>query len=287
MMKIKNFNPVIIIIVIMFSFLFFSDKDPPMVIEMNQYLERIISLSPSITRQIIDLDSEDRLVGVTSYHPPLKRKVDIVGTLIQPNIEKIVILRPDIILFSEEDNPTQNIERLGLTGFRTFLFSRNSSIEDLFNNYLKLAEILNKEEIARVKIKYYRAKLESYRVLSKRYRTAFVISHDPLIIASNTSFIGRIIEDAGGKNIFRDLKIPYPKISAEFLIRLDPDIIVSMMSGAEVYFRTVFRDFENSKIKRYNNIYYIKPDKISFYNPKDYVDSVKIVSDIFRKADEN
>ena len=49
--------------------------------------KRVISLSPSITGQIIDLGAEDSLVGVTPYHPPLKKDVAIVGSYINPSIE--------------------------------------------------------------------------------------------------------------------------------------------------------------------------------------------------------
>ena len=98
---------VIIIAILMALFFYiaknFVEEDSPQKIPENK-LNSIVSLSPSITREIIDLDSENILKGVTSYHPPLKNKIEIVGNLLKPNIEKISLINPELILFSKEDN---------------------------------------------------------------------------------------------------------------------------------------------------------------------------------------
>ena len=85
-------NPVYTLIPLISIVLFFPAGKTESITTGRQ-IKRIVSLSPAITRQIIDLESEHLLAGVTSYHPPLTREVDIVGTLVQPNIEKIVLLK--------------------------------------------------------------------------------------------------------------------------------------------------------------------------------------------------
>lgn len=280
--KIKHANPFILIIMLMFLTLLLSQKEPENEEEINLSPKRVVSLSPSITRQIIDLESEELLVGVTSYHPPLSRKIAIIGNLIQPNIEKIFILDPDIVFLSKEDNPIQNIEKIGLTGIKTYTFNRNSNLDDLFRNYLELAKLINKKDCAERKISDYRSILETYRSNAKEYKAAFFISLDPLIASSNSSFIGGIIEDAGGRNVFREMEMPYPKISIEFLVGLNPDIIVSIMPDAEKFFKCILDDFKDINAMKYNNIYYIKPEKICYYSPKDYIESVGIISDLIK-----
>ena len=100
-----------------------SNYNDPQAVPQGQF-SRIISLSPSITRQIVDLQSESVLAGVTSYHPPLGRKIQIIGTLLHPNLEKIIIIKPDLVLLSEEDSAVQNSDRLKRIGVGTYIFKK-------------------------------------------------------------------------------------------------------------------------------------------------------------------
>jgi iron complex transport system substrate-binding protein len=281
---IRTLNPMIIIIAIIFFVIYLSDVHTGIKDYTKREIKRVVSLSPAITREIIDLDSEDLLVGVTSYHPPLKKKIEIVGSLIQPSIEAIISLKPDIILFSKEDNPIQSIERFDATGIATHIFGRNGNFEEICTNYLSLAEILGKKRLATTKIEHYRKSLK--RVEGREYTIAVFISHNPLITASGNSYVGQVIEDAGGINCFDGLDVPYPIISTEFITVKNPDIIISIIEGTENFFKNKLKNFQFIGAIKDNNIYSISPDRIAFYTPRDYVASVKEVSEIIRRADE-
>ena len=121
----------------------------------NISVKRIISLSPSITGQIIDLGAEDNIVGVTPYHPPLKRDVPLVGTYISPSIEKIISLKPDIILLSEEDGEIQRDSFFEKFGLKYYRFGRNSDFQSICGNYYLLGEMIGRRDSASAKIKYY------------------------------------------------------------------------------------------------------------------------------------
>ncbi len=282
--RLKKINPFILLIGSMFLILFLSQEEHNKGKDELKDIRRIVSLSPAITRQIVDLDSEDLLVGVTSYHPPLKRDVQITGSKDQPNIETILSLKPDIVFSSKEDSSTQNIERLEYSGIRTYTFDWNSDLEAIFANFIDLARIIGKEDLAYQKVKEYRAKVDRYRVSSRSCKAAFFVAHDPLVTTSNASFIGRAIEDAGGENVFGNLEVPYPKLSVEHLIAMNPDVIISMMPDADNFFNDLLGDFDYMGVIRFKNIYSITPDKICYYDPKDYVESVMIISDIIKKA---
>ncbi|MDY6935428.1 MAG: helical backbone metal receptor [Spirochaetota bacterium] len=280
----KRINLIILSTLIMFFILFLSREEQQGGCEISDTITRIVSLSPSITRDIIDLESEHMLVGVTSYHPPLSRNVEIVGTLIQSNIEKIIVLNPDIVLLSKEDNSVQNTERLAAIGMKIYTFNRNTHLNDVFNNYMELARIIKREELAKVKIEKYRSRLVECRRKSRDISVAILVSHDPLMAASNLSYIGRMVQDAGGTNIFKELRIPYPLISIEYLIRLNPEIIVSTMSAADEYLNHILNDFQDLNPIKYNNIYSIDPEIICYYTPKNYVESTSILSKIIERA---
>lgn len=281
---IRTLNPMIIFIAIIFFVIYLFDIHTGSKGYTKREIKRVVSLSPAITREMIDLDSENLLVGVTSYHPPLKKKIEIVGSLIQPSIEAIISLKPDIILFSMEDNPIQSIERFDATGIATHIFGRNRNFEEICTNYLSLAEILGKKRLAITRLEHYRRSLK--RAEGRRYTIAVFISHNPLITASGNSYVGRVIEDAGGINCFDELEVPYPIISTEFITVKNPDIIISIIEGTENFFKNRLKNFQYIGAIKNNNIYSISPDRIAFYTPRDYVASVKEISDIIRRADE-
>jgi iron complex transport system substrate-binding protein len=277
-----SLNPMIIFIAIIFFVIYLSDVHTRDRGYTAGEIKRIVSLSPAITREMIDLDSEDLLVGVTSYHPPLKKRVEIVGSLIQPSIEAIISLKPDLILFSMEDNPIQSIERFGATGIATHAFGRNSNFEEICTNYLSLAEILGKKRLAMTRLEHYRRSLK--RVKGGDYKIAVFISHNPLITASGNSYVGHIIKDAGGINCFDGLEVPYPIISTEYIIVKNPDIIISIIEGTENFFKNRLKNFQYIGAIKNNNIYSISPDRIAFYTPGDYVASVREVSEIIQRV---
>ncbi len=278
--RLKTFNPLLLFIAIIF-FMIYNRQERISV--ATGEIRKVVSLSPAITREIVDLESEHLLVGVTAYHPALSRKIDIVGNLIQPNIEKIVSLNPDIVLLSNEDNPIQSVERLDATGIRTSCFGRNEDFDEICGNYLKLAILIGKRELARSKLTEYRNTLRAIRRNETSLSIALFIDHTPLIAASGNSYVGKIIKDAGGSNCFEGFKVPYPIVTEEFVITRNPDIIISIREGAENFFMRIFSDFPCVTAIKNNVIYSISPDRVAFYTPGDYVSSVREIAEIIRK----
>jgi iron complex transport system substrate-binding protein len=253
---------------------------------------RIISLSPSITREITDLGGGELLVGVTSYDDYHGPGMEIVGTLIQPNIEKIILLKPDLVFYSAEDGLVQNVERLTEAGVATHRFTRNKSYADICKNYLILGGILGRESTARDKIKQYTEILDRIKgsrspdMETTRPLVAFLVSCRPLIVASADSFIGQVIRDSGGRCPYGGAGRPHPLVSIESLVVTDPDMIISMTGGEDTsdFFHRLEVDFKDMKALRYGNIYTIAPDTIPYYTPADYVKSLERISVMIKKA---
>ncbi|MDR3238445.1 MAG: helical backbone metal receptor [Spirochaetia bacterium] len=240
----------------------------------------IVSLSPSITKEIIDLGAEELLAGVTSYHPPLSRKVEIIGSITVPNFEKILLLKPDIVLFSEEDGSTQPLKPLEASGLRLHKFGRNKNFSDICANYIELGKIIGKESEARSKAALYASALSAAKRGGRGVSVLVLISHEPLITASGLSFIGQMITDAGGKNIFDDAGIPYPIVSAEAIVHRDPDAVIIMSEGGTESFSKSFSRFSMRALKN-GALFKIEPEHIAYYTPADYADAVKDFTLIF------
>jgi len=251
-------------------------------------IARIISLSPSITREIADLGAERLLVGVTSYDDYRGNGTEIIGTLIQPNIEKIILLKPDLVLYSAEDGLVQNVERLTDAGVASRRFARNRNFGDICKNFLILAGILGRDGTAREKIEQYRKRLDRVKggTRPRRPRAVFLLSCTPLIVASTDSFIGQVIWDAGGTCPFGGGGGPHPLISIETLVESDPDLIISMSGGEDTgdFFRRLAADFGELKAVRCGNIFTIAADSIPYYTPADYVKSLEKIAAMIQKA---
>lgn len=272
------------VFLIMLILLFVSCKEEaPISLEKEGKISRIVCLSPSITAQIIDLESSHLIVGVTTYSPPLNHEVEVIGTLTNPNTEKIILLKPDAVLYSSEDEAVQKTEQLASMGIKLFSFKKNSNYKTICDNYIYLAQIIGKEELANKKLALYNKQLEEIRTDTVKSQikplVAFFVSQEPLIAVSSLSFISGIIDDAGGINVYHNLEKAYPLVSAESLITLKPDIILSIMPDAKKFFTGINNVYMKNKKNYLDNIYSINPDNAALYTPANYVKSVEEVWD--------
>lgn len=290
MKKLKNLfkNNLIIIILLLLIIIFFYDIDDQKIKNFIPVkVNRIVSLSPSITRQIIDLNSENLLVGVTSFHPPMKRQVKIVGTWTKPNIEQILLLKPDIVLASESDSAVQFTEILSALKINNYTFEKNDSFESITKNYLKLSEIINKKEFGQRKVnKYLKENNLIDQQVNKKFNVLLLISHHPIIGASNHSFIGKMIEETGAKNVLANLENAYPVIVFEYILKLNPDIVISILHSGftdSIFTDEFFNNFKNLKISKNKSVYYLDPKYICYYTPFDYIKAKQQIYKILKK----
>lgn len=271
----KNSAPLTILIMLLLS----CRGETPLPHHEDMKSSRIVSLSPSITAQILDLESAQLLVGVTTYSPPLPHEVEIVGNLTNPNVEKIILLKPDAVLYSVEDAAVQRTEQLTAMGIKLFSFRKNADYKSICDNYRSLARILGKEKLAEEKLNAYNRKLEEIKIKAAENRVkpsaAFFVSQEPLITVSRLSFISGIINDAGGINVYHDLEKAYPMVSAESLIILKPEIILSMMPDGEIFFSRLLSGYNRKEKDLSLKIYSINPDNVALYTPGNYVSSVE------------
>ena len=109
---------------------------------------RIVSLTPSITRSIYQLEEEDRLAGCSSYCVvEEKDSVIVAGSVVGPDIEKIVSLKPDLVILSEfiSENDVKTLEKFGL---RIEIFRSPESFDELCSQFIRLGQLIDKEKEA-------------------------------------------------------------------------------------------------------------------------------------------
>lgn len=236
-------------------------------------LQRIVSLVPAVTEELFLLGMGDGVVGVTVYcqRPSQAEKKNKVGTVIDANVEKILQLQPDLVIASNLADRKQ-IEKLQSLGIRVKVFSHARDFRRLCEDFLTLARLVGKQEKAQAIVKAAKAELEAIEAGLQRFyrRRVFVqIGANPLFAANGESFIGDLIERAGGVNIASDAKEGI--FSREEVISRNPDTILIVNMGIvgtkekEVWMRyKTVSAVENDRIFTVDSYRVCSPTPVSF-----------------------
>ena len=194
--------------------------------------QRIISLSPATTEILFALGLGDKIIGNTTFcnYPEEAKAVKKVGTFSEPNIEKILSLRPDII-FATGLEQAQAVERLRKTGLKVFV-SDPKNVVEFFQSILQIGKLTNKEKEAETlaagiekRIDIIKAKAEKIPE-SRKLKVFIEIWHDPIMTAGPGSIVDELLTLAGGINIAYDTPRAYSRFSPEVIIQRNPDVII-------------------------------------------------------------
>ena len=204
-------------------------------VKSPSYPVRIVSLSPILTENIYLLEADDRLIANTVYgvNPPEAKHKEKVGTVIQANIEKIISLKPDLVLAISLTNPRQ-IKRLEDLGIRVIKFDQPKDFSEICQQFLKLGEILGKEEKAKEIIERARQHVAVIRAETEKLpkkKVFFQIGVKPLFAVTKDSFTHDYIEFGGGINIAANERSGV--YSRENVLKENPDVIIIAMMGSE------------------------------------------------------
>jgi iron complex transport system substrate-binding protein len=203
--------------------------------------KRVVSLAPNLTEILFALGVGERVVGVTTYddYPEAVRKLPRVGGFIDPSLEAILALKPDLTVCvpnSGGKNRMQTLSRMGVP----VLVLPSYRLEDIFQAIEKLGEIFGRKPKARELTKDMRGRIEAVRERvrnASRPKVLLVYGHRPLVAAGRGSFADSLLTIAGGENVLGKSKVRYPTIAMEEVIRLAPEIVIDASasgSGAEM-----------------------------------------------------
>jgi iron complex transport system substrate-binding protein len=193
--------------------------------------QRIISVAPSISQIIFALGKGDKLVGRTDYcdYPAAVKNVSSIGELVNPNIEKIVELKPDIVIASDLMNKDA-IAKLEALNIKVVIFYGEESFNGVYDTIAKIGNVLNANEKANNTITSmkYRVALVVNKAKAAKTKPSvyYVVSYGKMgdYAATKGTFIGNMIEMAGGVNAANDAT--GWKYSVEKLVEKNPDILI-------------------------------------------------------------
>lgn len=193
---------------------------------------RIISLKPNITEIIFALGAGDLLVGATTYckRPAAAQKITRVADYISAQPEKILSLKPTLIVGSKENSSQKEIQFLQNRGFQVELLSF-ATLTDLRNSILQLGTLLNKNAQAKslvAELDDGLTKLKQPTATKHRPKTLIVVGYDPLVVVGGNNFIEETFSLLGFDNVARVSRLKYPTYATEQVIHAAPEIILDL-----------------------------------------------------------
>ena len=199
-------------------------------------VHRAVSLSPSLTNTVYALGAQSDLVGITNYtvypHEAAREKPS-VGAVVNPSLEKIVALHPDIVLALPEFNGAETIHGLERIGIPVFLFN-TGNLANIYRTVEQVGQIMGRQREATALIASLRARESKVREQSAgkpKPTVLLVLSIDPLITAGRNAFITEMISAAGGKSVTDDLAQDWLHLNVEAILPRKPDYIMLMQRG--------------------------------------------------------
>jgi iron complex transport system substrate-binding protein len=205
-------------------------------VRVPQPVQRIVSLAPSLTETIYALGLQDRLVGDTDYcdYPPDAQKKPKVGGAINPSLEQIVALRPDLVLVTKNLNLLETVHALDNLGISSYGTDTNT-VQEIISSTLRLAEVLGVPEAGATlgaDLERHLADLRQRLNGVSPRRVLFVVWSDPLISVGKGTFIADAMRLAGATSIV-DSAQDWPHMSLEEVVRLQPDYLVFAASHSD------------------------------------------------------
>lgn len=240
---------------------------------------RVISLSPNFTEIIYDIGAQDQLVGVTSFckFPPEAQQKENVGGWVNPNIEKIISLRPDLLLVPKFiGSGGEKLQNLHLP----VLVLNWATVQDVLNLYNVIGEKLGhlrEAQKAKARLQANLDRLKGQKSNEEPLSVLFIVDHTPgtlqqLYGVGSHNFVDELIQWTGGRNVLEDSPLEYPMVSKEQIVHRDPDVIITVLPpqtkpGEEKADLEMWKQLPSLKAVKEGHIYSFQGDDLMVPGP--------------------
>jgi len=203
--------------------------DRGVTVTFAQTPQRIVSLLPSLTESVCAMEQCQRLVGVDRYsnYPASVKALPVLGGGLDPNIEGIVALKPDVVLVAASSRASSRLESLGLkvVALETKTHADVRRVLQTLGVLLDVPDSQGAERLWRIIDSSVSAAAQSLSARARNTRVYFEVNRGPYA-AGESSFIGETLTRLGVKNVVPASLGPFPKLNPEFVVRANPDLIM-------------------------------------------------------------
>ena len=246
--------------------------------------DRIVVLDPAVVEMVYLLGGEDKLVGIAKLErskiwPEEKtEKVESVGTFINPSLEKIIALKPDLVI--ESFHSSDAIDKSLSSNNIEIIKIQANSIEDIFKNFQKVAKILGKEKEAEKIIAEKRQKIEEIKKIDTAEKKGlFILAPTPMRVFGKGTLPNDIMEMLNIKNIAAGMEGMSPTLTPEYIIKENPDIILTFVKDPQEIVKANPQIKDISAIKN-NKFVVLETGQILRGSPR----MIDYIADVYQKT---
>jgi iron complex transport system substrate-binding protein len=242
-------------------------------LHLRTHAQRIVSLAPHITEMLYAAGAGTRVVGVVSYsnYPPAALALPVIGSYTNIDMERLIALRPDLILAWHSGNPAAQMERLQRLGLPVF-FSEPHHIEDIPAELERIGRLAGTGESARQAAVHFRQQHESLRrryAGTRQIRVFYELWDPPLMTINGGQIISDVIRLCGGINVFDDLPSLAPTVDMESVLRADPEVIFTgrdQLTPGE--WQAQWQRWPQVSAVKHGHLYMVPPDLVQRHTPR-------------------
>ncbi len=191
---------------------------------------RIVSLVPSVTESAFALGGEARIVGVSDFcdWPPAARAKPRVGGMVNPSLETLVALKPDLVVGTDEGNREETFVQLQRLGIPVYIVHAHR-ISEMYDLIARVGALTGRQDAVGPLVTRIKRRIDAVRAAVKARpapRVLYVLWPDPLLVPGRDSHLTEMIELAGGRSITAAEPVSYVRFSIEAAVARAPEVIV-------------------------------------------------------------
>lgn len=242
-----------------------------------QEAKRIVSLVPWMTKSLYLMGEQGRLVGCTNYCPvEATDKIPVVATAVNVNIEKVLMLKPDLVFASSLIKP-EILDNLKKLGIKVEFMPYPKSFDEICTDFTRVGELVGQQAKARSIVAQQRdriAKIKTKIPAGKHPKMFIQIGAKPLFCAVPQTFMDDFITFSGGTNIASELKSG--GVTREYVLTQNPDIIFIVTMGivAEEE-RDTWLNYPSVSASKSKQVFILDADKTCSPTPVLFVDALE------------
>jgi iron complex transport system substrate-binding protein len=240
-------------------------------VEVPDHPHRVVCLVPNVVDIAYSLGAGADVVAISDFtkYPKEALQKPSIGLPLNPSIESIVALHPDLVLGSGDLNTLEFVGHLQRLGIPVFMVDPHG-IEGIYASILSLGRALNREADANAVVAQLRKRVDvvKARVADKpKMRVFMAIWYDPVMTIGKRAFISELIEAAGGRSVTDDISQEWPEVSVETIVSRQPDALL-LENGSKITVEELKArpGWEHVRAVQQGRVYYTD-DRIEYPSP--------------------
>jgi len=254
-------------------------------VTLQKPAQRIVSTAPHVTESLFAAGGGDRIVGTVSYSdfPEAAKRIPQIGSNRQIDIERVLALKPDLIvawLHGTSERQLESLRKLGIPIFH----SEPKKLDDIADNIARLGLLMGTEKVAQPVAAGLRQKAA---VLAKQYanrppvRVFYQVWDKPLFTLNGGHIVSEAIRLCGGENVFAKMKVTAPEVGIESVLQEDPEAIIGTNEkDAKDGGVAMWRRYPTMKAVRNGNLFAIDSSLLNRSGPRMIIGATSLCEQI-------